>query len=240
MFIIIEMKQQGQTGDYLYRACIFDLDGTLANTLDSIAYFSNTALRERGYGEIETGAYRHLVGNGADVLMRGMLDTVLGKGNYTDEDVAGLRKAYDRLYESDPMYLVRNYPGMPETLEKLKEKGLKAAVLSNKPHNCTSAIVEALFPKGTFDLCYGQRPEVPRKPSPEGALLIARELGTDPRDFLYIGDTNIDMKTGRSAGMSTAGALWGFRGRKELAEARPDYLAERPEELYGIALGGGR
>lgn len=240
MFIIIEMEQQKQTGDYLYRACIFDLDGTLADTLDSIAYFANAALRERGYGEIETDAYRGLVGNGADVLMRGMLRTVLGGERYSEEEVAALRKAYDRLYESTPMYLVKNYPGMPETLKKLKAQGVRTAVLSNKPHNCTCAIIETLFSKGTFDLYYGQRPEVPRKPSPQGALLIARELGTAPEEMLYIGDTNVDMKTGRGAGMRTAGVLWGFRGRDELEKESPDYLVKKPEELYGIVVGDGR
>lgn len=224
----------------MYRACIFDLDGTLANTLGSIAYFANTALKERGYGEIETGAYRGLVGNGADVLMRGMLRTVLGGESYSEEDVAALRKTYDRLYESNPMYLVKSYPGMPETLKKLKAKGIRTAVLSNKPHNCTCAIIEALFPEGTFDLYYGQRPQVPRKPSPQGALLIAEELGAAPGEILYVGDTNVDMKTGRGAGMRTAGVLWGFRERGELEEAGPDYLVQRPEELYEIAVGDGR
>ena len=240
MIIRDTKAKKKRTGDSLYRACIFDLDGTLANTLDSIAYFANAALKKRGYKEIETGAYRFLVGNGADVLMHGMLDTVLGKGNYTEEDAAALRKIYDRLYESDPLYLVKNYPGIPETLEQIKKKGLLTAVLSNKPNNCTRAIVEALFPKGTFNLYYGQMPQVPRKPSPEGALRIARELGSDVRDTLYIGDTNVDMKTGRSAGMFTIGVLWGFRGRGELEKAGPDRIVEKPEELYGIAVDGGR
>lgn len=224
----------------MYRACIFDLDGTLANTLASIACFANAALRECGYGTIETDAYRNLVGNGADVLMHGMLDTVLGKGNYAETDIARLRKTYDRLYESDPMHLVKNYPGMPEMLARLKQTGMKTGVLSNKPDNCACAVAETLFPTGTFDCCHGQRAGVPRKPSPEGALLLARELRTDPRDILYIGDTNVDMQTGRSAGMHTAGVLWGFRGRAELQAAHPDYIVETPEELYGIAVGIGR
>lgn len=219
----------------MYKACIFDLDGTLANTLASIANFANTALKKCGYETISVDKYRYLVGNGAVRLMHNMLDTVCGADGYDEEDVRRLREVYDALYEENPTLLVTNYPGMRETAEKLKSAGIKMAVLSNKPHNCTTAIVEALYGQELFDCCYGQRPKVARKPSPDGALLIADELQIEPKDFLYIGDTNTDMKTGAAAGMDTVGVLWGFRDEKELKENHAKFIIERPEQIYKIA-----
>ncbi len=218
----------------MYKACIFDLDGTLANTLDSIAFFANEALEKCGYPPIGAQKYRYLVGNGANRLMHRMLDTVCGENNYTEDDITKLRTVYDELYENDPTYIVTDYSGMHEAVSSLKQRGLRLAVLSNKPHNCTTAIVSALFEDGMFDLCYGQRPQVARKPAPQGALLIADELGVKPQECLYIGDTNTDMQTGAAAGMDTAGVLWGFRDRKELEENHAKYVVEHPEEIVKI------
>ena len=218
----------------MYKACIFDLDGTLANTLDSIAFFANSALKECGYGTIEKNKYRYLVGEGADKLMHRMLDTVCGAQGYTEADAQKLRKIYDDLYENNPTHMVTNYSGMHETVAALKKAGIKLAVLSNKPHNCTAAIIDALFDTGIFDLCYGQREQVARKPSPQGALLIAQELGAEPKDCLYIGDTNTDMKTGAAAGMDTAGVLWGFRDEHELKENNAKYIVETPKQINKI------
>lgn len=214
------------------KACIFDLDGTLANTITSIAYFGNAALKESGLPAIEEDQYRYLVGNGADNLMRGMLQTV--KPGFSEADVKALRLVYDRFYERDPMFLVSNYPGMPELLRELDARDVKLAVLSNKPHNVTSMIIKELFPAGTFSCCYGQRPQIERKPSPQGALLVAEELGVKPAECLYIGDTDVDMKTGRAAGMATVGVLWGFRGREELERSRAEHIVERPQEILAL------
>ena len=213
----------------MIRACIFDLDGTLANTLTSIAFFGNEALGACGYQKIERDRYRYLVGDGADQLMRRMLKTA-GE-EVTEEKVSALRKIYDHLYESDVMYLTDSYPGITETLGEMKRRGLKLAVFSNKPHNVACEVVEKLFPKGTFDLYYGQRPEVERKPSPQGALLIAEELGVNPGECLYMGDTDVDMRTGKSAGMFTVGVLWGFREKEELLRGGADALAAQPKDL---------
>jgi haloacid dehalogenase superfamily, subfamily IA, variant 3 with third motif having DD or ED/haloacid dehalogenase superfamily, subfamily IA, variant 1 with third motif having Dx(3-4)D or Dx(3-4)E len=234
---IVYLNRQG---DILYKACIFDLDGTLANTLNSIAFFANSALEKCGHNTIETSKYRFLVGNGADLLMHRMLNTACGEGNYSEDDVRKLRKTYDALYESDPTHIVTNYDGMQELIRELRQAGIKLAVLSNKPHNCTEAVVEALFAPGMFDACYGQRPEVARKPSPQGALLIAEELGVKPEDCLYIGDTDTDMKTGAAAGMDTVGVLWGFRPRQELEENHAKYIVETPKEIKDILMCGVR
>lgn len=224
----------------LYKACIFDLDGTLANTLRSITYFCNEALRRSGYPPFTEEEYRYMVGNGADRLVHRMLTAAGGEGNDTPEKVASLRKIYDGLYESKPEYLVTNYPGMQETVAALRQKGLPLNVLSNKPHNCTAAVIDFLFPAGTFAVCLGQRAGIARKPSPQGALLIAETIGVSPQECLYLGDTDTDMKTGAAAGMDTVGVLWGFRTRRELVENHAVYLAEKPEDILAIVARGKR
>lgn len=218
----------------MYRACIFDLDGTLASTLNSIAYFANSALERCGYPRIQNEKYRYLVGNGADKLMNNMLTAVCGAQGYPQSEVQKIRSIYDALYERNPTYAVENYDGVHEMLETLKKTGAKLAVLSNKPDNCAKAVAHALFGDGIFDLVYGQRAGVARKPSPEGALVIAKELEIPPQECLYIGDTNTDMKTGAAAGMDTVGVLWGFRDEQELRDNHAKYIVERPEQIYEI------
>lgn len=218
----------------MYRACIFDLDGTLANTLYSIASFSNEALRRCGYGVIPEEDYQKIVGDGADTQIHRMLGIVRGEGAFTEQEAARLREVYGDLYGGDPLHLLREYPGMRATVAGLRKAGIRTAVLSNKPDAWTQAIVASLFPAGSFDLCIGQRPGLPRKPSPEGALHIAREFGLPPSSILYIGDTNTDMKTGQNAGMDTAGALWGFRTRRELEENHATYIVETPEGILPL------
>ncbi len=213
------------------KVCIFDLDGTLVNSLSSIANFANEALVRSGYRALPVQTYRYLAGNGADALMRGMLEAAAGAGLYTEEDVRFLRKVYDQLYESDPLCNLQEYPGVLSMVQGLKALGLKLAVLSNKPHNVTEEIVRLFFPSGTFDKVFGQREGFPRKPAPDGALLIARELGADVSECLYVGDTDVDMKTGAAAGMETVGALWGFRDREELEKNHANHIAASPEEL---------
>lgn len=214
-----------------YRACIFDLDGTLADTLQSIAYFSNGTLAAFGLPPIETEEYKQMVGNGASLLIRRMLDRV-GAG-FSPEETARVRAEYDRRYESEPMKLVVAYPGMPELLARLKERGIKVGILSNKPDNMAKAVAAELY-GGLPDAVYGQRDGVPIKPDPAGALDLAAELGVRPKDVLYIGDTWVDMDTGRSAGMDTCGVLWGFRDREELLSHGARYLAANAEELEKI------
>ena len=221
----------------MYSACIFDLDGTLANTLYSIAYFSNAALGECGYGPIPPEDYRRIVGDGADMQVRRMLRLVRGGRPFTEQEAAKLKKIYYGFYGGDPVHLIREYPRMKETVASLGKSGIRTAVLSNKPDAWTQAIIASLFPAGSFDLCYGQSDRFARKPSPEGALLIASELKLSPREILYVGDTNTDMKTGRAAGMDTAGALWGFRDRKELEENHAVYLVESPKEILSLISG---
>ncbi len=217
-----------------YAACIFDLDGTLANTLESIAYFGNGALAAFGLPPIEPLVYRRLVGNGADLLMKRMLAQV--GATLSPADVASFRAEYDRLYESDPMKLVAPYPGLPQLLEELRGQGIKLGVLSNKPDNMTRFITGELYGSLVHQV-HGQRQGIPTKPDPTALLAMAEELMVRPQEVLYIGDSGVDMDTGRNAGMDTCGVLWGFREREELERHGAKYLAATGEELARIIYG---
>lgn len=217
----------------MYKACIFDLDGTLANTLDSIAYFGNESLKALGLKGIETEAYKLMVGNGANKLMERML--IKTEPSYSPRLLARLREEYDIRYESRPMYLVEPYPGIVWLLDRLKEKGIACAVLSNKPDNMTKAIVKELF-GDRFSWVQGQCPQFPCKPNPQAVCHILDNMGLKPGDVLYIGDSGVDMETGKNAGINTCGVLWGFRDRQELLDHGACFFAENAEQLLAVIL----
>lgn len=217
-----------------YSACVFDLDGTLANTLQSIAYFGNGTLMAFGLPPIPAEEYKLLVGNGADTLMQRMLRYV--NAQLSPQEFQQFRKEYDRRYESEPMKLVTAYPGLKTLLQEMKCRGVRLGVLSNKPDNMTRFIAGQLY--GSLpDIVRGQREGVPKKPDPTAALEIAEALGLAPGDVLYVGDSGVDMDTGNNAGMDPCGVLWGFRGRDELIEHGAKYLAANASELRCAALG---
>lgn len=217
----------------VYRGCIFDLDGTLANTLASIAYFGNGALARFGLPAIPTEEYRLLVGNGADVLIRRMANRV--GAELTEDGLAALRAEYDRRYESEPMKLVTAYPGLTELLRDLQKHQIKVGVVSNKPDNMTRYIVGELY-GGLVGSVYGQRPGVPKKPDPAAVLEMTEGFGLSPREVLYVGDSGVDMETGRNAGMDPCGVLWGFRGREELRAHGAKFLADSAGDLRALLL----
>lgn len=210
------------------KAVIFDLDGTLADTLESIAYCANETLKKQGFAPIDKEEYRYLVGDGAVKLVERALiksgDTSLACFERAMQD-------YSEIFEKYCMYHVKPYEGIVSTLHALQEAGVKTAVLSNKPHPRTLQVIGDLFGEGLFQVVAGQRPEIERKPSPAGVFAIMKELGVRADEVLYLGDTNTDMKTGKSAGVFTIGVLWGFRDRKELEESHADAVIARPEEL---------
>ena len=214
-----------------YSACIFDLDGTLADTLHSIAHFGNGTLEAFGYPPIDPIEYKQLVGDGADLLMRRMLARVGAK--LSEEELKRFRAEYDRRYADDPMALVGAYPGLPYVLPRLRESGMKLGVLSNKPDDMTRAIVAGLYP-GIFHAVHGQREGIPTKPDPAAVLALAEELGAAPGGVLYIGDSGVDMDTAKNAGMDSCGVLWGFRSKEELLEHGAMYLAGDPAELEKV------
>ena len=212
----------------MYKACIFDLDGTIADTVESIAYVGNKTLAYFHLPPIPVKDYNFYAGNGADELVRKMLEAVPGGGQTDYEQV---RTLYRKWFEEDPFYHVKPFPGIVELLENLKKEGLKIAVLSNKPHRAAIEVVEKIFGREMFHKVQGQTEKVPRKPSPIGDLTIAKEFAVKPEECLYLGDTDTDMETGHGAGMFTIGVTWGFRPRKELEDHQADLIVDKPEEI---------
>lgn len=226
------------------KAVIFDLDGTLADTLDSIAYCANRALADEGFPVIkDRESFKRMVGNGARMQMMRALRMV---GDPEGEAVAkpdadgfmtcpvhteAVLERYMKYFEKDCMYQVKPYDGICRLLEELKRLGLKIAVFSNKPHENTKYVMDSLFGEGYFSIVQGQIPELNKKPAPDGVFEIMKKLGLKKEDILYVGDSSVDMDTGKAAGVKTVGVLWGFRTREELLEHGADALIDKPEEL---------
>ncbi len=210
------------------KAVIFDLDGTLSDSIHSIKYCADKALEPLGYGPFSEKQYMYFVGDGAaNLIKRALTEGGDGSLQHFDEAFA----SYRELFREGCMYQVEPYDGIRELLARLKDRGVAIAVLSNKPHAETVHVIETLFGEGYFDVIWGQMENVPIKPSPEGVFRILEQLSLTPQDILYLGDTATDMKTGKGAGAYTVGALWGFRERKELEDNHADAIIEHPLEL---------
>lgn len=214
----------------MYRACIFDLDGTIEDTVESIAYVANQVLEHFHMTPQPVEDFRYFAGDGADEMIRRSMTAAGGDLKYLEEGQAMFRS----LFAVNPLYKVKAYPGMRETLEELKRRGAKIAVFSNKPHKAAIKAVEAIYGEDFFQVIQGQEERLPKKPAPDGAWEVAARLGVKPEECVYIGDTNTDMQTGNAAGMMTVGVLWGFRDRKELEENHAHKIISRPEELLEI------
>ena len=210
------------------KACIFDLDGTLTNTLESMTYSVNLTLEEMGLSKITKDQCRLFVGNGARVLMEKSLKAA------GDTDVSRIEEGmeiYGRIFDQNCTYHVTPYEGIPEMLKALKDKGIQLAVLSNKPDRQTVKVVKAIFGEELFDYAQGQKEGIRRKPEPDGVWYLMEQMHVSKEECLYIGDSEVDAATGRNAGLKTIGVLWGFRDRKTLETAGVDDLIDRPDEL---------
>ena len=215
----------------MIKLCIFDMDGTLVNTIDTIAHFANTALAEFGFDAIPTDEYKIMVGNGSEVLVERMLN-YHGK---TCADVPKLHPWYVKAYDDDFMYLTAPYEGIVDMLKTLKGMGVKVAVLSNKDHQTAGKVAEELFEDGLIDLCMGARPGVPLKPQPDAVFEIMEHFGAKKEDCLYIGDTATDITTAKNADLFSIGVLWGFRSEEELRGAGADVIVSSPAQICEVA-----
>lgn len=215
----------------MFKACILDIDGTLLDSVESIAYVANQVLKEYGLTPQPVESYKYFAGDGADELMKRALRAAGDPEMIHYEEG---RTLYREIFAKDPFYHVKAFDGMPETLLALKKKGVRLAVLSNKPHPAAVKAIEGIYGKACFDVILGQREGMKRKPSPEGAWLIADNFGVPPKECMYVGDTNTDMQTGKSAGMYTIGVTWGFRDRSELVENCADIIIDHPTELISV------
>ncbi len=213
------------------KACIFDLDGTLTNSLNSIAYFLNAEIAKYGMPPVPSEDFKTLTGNGARTLVQRVLARY-GKDDKSVEDI--ILKNYNAAYDSNAVYLCTAYSGIPELLKSLKEKNIIVNVLSNKPQPTTEKVVKTIFGENTFSCILGARENIALKPDPCGVYEILQILSLEKKDCLYIGDTATDIQTGKNAGLFTIGVLWGFRTRQELENAGADVIIEKPEEILNF------
>ena len=210
------------------KACIFDLDGTLTNTLESMTYSVNLTLEEMGLSKITKDQCRLFVGNGARVLIEKSLKAA---GDTDASRIEEGMEIYGRIFDRNCTYHVTPYEGIPEMLKALKDKGIQLAVLSNKPDRQTVNVVIAIFGEELFDNAQGLKEGISRKPEPDGVWYLMEQMHVSKEECLYIGDSEVDAATGRNAGLKTIGVLWGFRDRKTLETAGVDDLIDRPDEL---------
>lgn len=210
------------------KACIFDLDGTLTNTIESLTYSVNLTLKEMNLGQITMEQCRQFVGNGARYLME---RAIVAAGDEKGERIEESMKIYSRVFDETCTYHVTPYDGVLNLLQELKKKNILLGVLSNKPDQQAVNVVESIFGKDVFDFIQGQKEGIKRKPDPEGFFLMLEHMNIEKKDCLYIGDSEVDVAMGTAAGANTIAVDWGFRSVQTLKEAGAKIIISRPEEL---------
>ncbi|MFH0802068.1 MAG: HAD family hydrolase [bacterium] len=213
-----------------FRAVLFDLDGTLLDTLEDIADSVNRVLCRSGFPEHGLEKYKYFIGDGMDILVRRALPT----GGLDETTIAGCLEAVREEYARHWADKTHFYEGIPEMLDWLVSRKFQISILSNKPDVFTRATVERFLSRWPFHPVLGARPSVPKKPDASGAFEVAKITGIAPEKFFYLGDTDTDMKTAVSAGMFPVGVLWGFRPAEELFEAGAKIVLSRPMELSDL------
>ncbi len=209
---------------------VFDLDGTLINSLEDLAESTNRALAQNGFPQYPAQRYRTFVGDGVGMLVKRALGSAATPEN-EEKILAGFNREYAAHYADH----TRPYPGIPGALLALAQKGVRCAVLSNKPDHFVKEIVARMFPGFSFAWVQGKAEGFARKPDPASLLHILQSLAAPKEGVLYIGDSNVDIETGKRAGVETCGVTWGFRGRAELEAAGASYVAQTPGELPALA-----
>ncbi|MGC8893046.1 MAG: HAD family hydrolase [Candidatus Saccharicenans sp.] len=212
-----------------FKGVIFDLDGTLLNTIEDITYTLNLVLSRHGYRQYSEDECKMMVGDGMEVLVKRAVPEIADD----DEAIKALIQEYRREYAITYKQHSRPYPGIIEVLSRLKEAGLKTAVLSNKSHEFTVRMTRELLPF-EFDVILGAKPGTPVKPDPEPLNQVLKELQLWPSEIIYVGDTSVDMETARAAGIFAAGALWGFRDAAELLASGAKALLQTPYDLLPL------
>ena len=215
----------------MYQTVIFDLDGTLLDTIGDLAGAANWVCRQNGWPEHTEAEIMAMVGHGIPNL----ISPFSPEGFRTEEAVANTLPMFSAYYGAHNMERTCPYNGIPELLAKLKEAGFRLAVFSNKADAFSQVIVEHYFP-GVFDVIRGKVEGLPVKPDPAGTRLLLEALGAEPQTTLFVGDSNVDIRTGHNAGMKACGVSWGFRPRVTLEEAGAEYLADTVAQLEQIIL----
>lgn len=214
----------------MIKLVIFDLDGTLLNTLDDLADSSNYVLQQHGFPTHPTDAYRYFVGNGIPVLIQRVLPPEYKEGPIYEQCLQEFI-AYYSIHMADK---TKPYSEITETLTQLQHTGVKIAVATNKVHHAVAPLMKDYFPTIRFDALCGQQPSVKTKPDPQIVFHILKETGYTQEETLYAGDTAVDMNTAHNAGLHAVGVLWGYRPQKELEDAGADWLIRKPSELLPL------
>lgn len=212
------------------KLAIFDLDGTLLNTIDDLGHAANHALQACGYPTHDIDSYRFYVGNGVGRL----LERVLPPDHRTPEKVAQLRQIFQAYYDRHLWDHTRPYPGIEDLLVELAAKGVKLAVASNKYQSATSALIARFFPRMPFEAVHGMRPDIPAKPDPSIVFNVLLNVPTPKSDVIYIGDSGVDMETARRACIESVGVSWGFRPVSELRQSLAEHIISDPADLLPL------
>lgn len=209
-------------------AVLFDLDGTLLDTLEDLYLTVNEAFRNNGYPERTKDEVRLSTGHGAAYLLKSLLPE-----SVTDGEAERILEEYKPLLKKNQNNHTRPYSGITELLKELKKEGITSAILSNKPDEVARGLADIYF-KDTIDACLGDKPDVPRKPDPAGANIVLNKIGKKAEDCVYIGDSEIDIATAKNLGAPAIGVTWGFRDRDVLERAGADFIIDEPKELLNI------
>lgn len=217
----------------MYKIVIFDLDGTLVNSLYDLGNSVNKGLVKAGLAPHSIEAYKHFVGNGREKL----IERAMGQAYHNEELRNIVRDTFDSEYAQHSNDNTESYPGCEKLLEKLEKSGIKTAVLSNKPDEFVAGILKKIYPNHNFTEAWGQKPQYKCKPDGEALNAILSKHGLSQKDCLYIGDSDVDVFTANNAGVDMIGVDWGFRGREELLNAGAEFVASTADEIYNIAVG---
>ena len=211
------------------KGIIFDLDGTLLNSLVDIADAVNFVLKKNQFPIHDFKAYKQFIGNGLEVLSRKSLPQ-----NISDEEFANYFYEIKESYQLRQNTRTAPYDGIVELLEELNKQSVKISILSNKPHEFVEPTVKRYFSKIKFEILLGSRSDVPRKPNPQAVFEILKELELEKEDCYFVGDTATDINTGNNSGLDTIGVLWGFRGPDELKGAGATYIIDSPSKVLDL------
>ena len=214
------------------KAIIFDLDGTLADTVEAIAEAVNLTMEHFGYKTHSCDEVRRAVGNGARMLIKRCMPE---PDSFDDEKVSHVLSHYDDMYRQTYIHTDRCYDGVREAVIKLAESGFKVAILSNKQNEYVKALAKILFPSDIISIAQGQT-DLPIKPDPTVPLMIAERLGVRPEECAFVGDSDVDVMTAHSAGMVQLGVSWGFRSKEVLLSAGATDIADTPEQMLNFFI----
>ena len=216
----------------MYKTVVFDLDGTLLNTIDDLADAGNRVCAARGWPQHTVEEYKYFVGNGIPKLV----ERFSPPQARTPAVLADTLAAFQADYGAHLRDKTAPYPGIPALLARLKAAGVQLAVFSNKADPLARQVVADYFDAALFDAVRGALPGVPTKPAPQGTLALMQAIGADPAATLYVGDSNVDVDPAHNAGLPCCGVLWGFRTRQELTDAGAEHLAADAEELWNVIV----